>query len=85
MEGVTAYGWKRPDFSNFFSYYMLLRPEFMLSIENDYGPLQPRLKLLLVLKDMEFSGKKLENAMMVTEGTIRSYESQIRKKRSEHV
>lgn len=85
LEGVTAYGWKRPDFSNFFSYYMLLRPEFMLSIENDYGPLQPRLKLLLVLKDMEFSGKKLEDAMMVTEGTIRSYESQIRKKRSEHV
>lgn len=53
----------------------------MLSIENDYGPLQPRLKLLLVLKDMEFSGKKLEDAMMVTEGTIRSYESQIRKKK----
>ena len=85
LDGATAYGWKRPDFSNFFSYYMLLRPEFMLSIENDYGNLQPRLKLLLVLRDMEFSSKQLEQAMMVTEGTIRSYESQLRKKRSEHV
>lgn len=79
MNGETIIQWNKISYDQFFLYYKAKDFTFMRHLEEDYEELSPQLRLYKVLEHMGFTQQQMAHTMVVTEGTLRSYKSRIKK------
>ena len=77
MADGTTLKWSRNDFTDSVEYYRTIDPDFVMHMEQDYNHLSSKYVFFAILQHLGKSHEEIQHIMVISENTIRSYQSRI--------
>jgi hypothetical protein len=79
MQGGKTVSWNKSDFVHFIEYYKMLDFPFGVLLEKEYKHLSPKSQFFMILYQMGKDDKEVSRVMGVSEVSIRSRKSRIKR------